>query len=165
MVFLSASVLGPVLGGLLTDHLHWSFIFWINLPLGAVALVMTARALRQLPRHDRPHTLDIPGMTVMVAASVALLLALDWGGTHYPWVSWQVLVLFAGSAVLWALFASASVDGPRALHSAGDPARPGNKRDYLRRLLRHRHDHRRDHLLSALLPVVLGVSASLSEFR
>jgi EmrB/QacA subfamily drug resistance transporter len=105
VVFLSASVLGPVLGGLLTDHLHWSFIFWINLPLGAVALVMTARALRQLPRHDRPHTLDIPGMTLMVAASVALLLALDWGGTHHPWVSWQVLVLFAGSAVLWALFA------------------------------------------------------------
>jgi hypothetical protein len=61
--------------------------------------------LRQLPRHDRPHTLDIPGMTLMVAASVALLLALDWGGTHHPWVSWQVLVLFAGSAALWALFA------------------------------------------------------------
>ena len=68
VVFMSASILGPVLGGLLTDHLHWSFIFWINLPLGAVALVMTERALRQLPRHDRPHQLDIPGVTLMVAA-------------------------------------------------------------------------------------------------
>src|SRR6516162_3451175 len=76
VVFLSASVLGPVLGGLLTDHLHWSFIFWINLPLGAIALVMTARALRRLPRHDRPHKLDIPGVALMVAAAVALLLAL-----------------------------------------------------------------------------------------
>jgi MFS family permease len=95
-----------VLGGLLTDHLHWSFIFWINLPLGAVALVMTSRALRRLPRNDRPHQLDIPGVTLMVAASVALLLALDWGGAHYRWISWQIIALIAGSAVLWTLFAA-----------------------------------------------------------
>jgi EmrB/QacA subfamily drug resistance transporter len=105
VVFMSASILGPVLGGLLTDHLHWSFIFWINLPLGAVALVMTGRALRRLPRHDRPHQIDIPGVTLMMAASVALLLALDWGGTHYRWISWQILALVAGSAMLWVLFA------------------------------------------------------------
>ncbi len=105
VVFMSASILGPVLGGLLTDYLHWSFIFWINLPLGAVALVMTARALRRLPRHDRPHQLDIPGVTLMVAAAVALLLALDWGGTHYSWTSWQITGLIAASAALWVLFA------------------------------------------------------------
>jgi EmrB/QacA subfamily drug resistance transporter len=106
VVFMSASILGPVIGGLLTDHLHWSFIFWINLPLGAAALLMTSRALRRLPRHDRPHRLDIPGVTFMVAAAVALLLALDWGGTHYRWLSWQIVALFAGSAVLWTLFAA-----------------------------------------------------------
>jgi EmrB/QacA subfamily drug resistance transporter len=105
VVFMSASILGPVLGGLLTDHLHWSFIFWINLPLGAIAFVMTSRALRRLPRHDRPHSLDIPGVTLMMVASVALLLALDWGGTHYPWLSWPILTLIGGSAVLWVLFA------------------------------------------------------------
>jgi EmrB/QacA subfamily drug resistance transporter len=105
VVFMSASILGPVLGGLLTDHLHWSFIFWINLPLGVVALVMTSRALRRLPRNDRPHQLDIPGVTLMVAASVALLLALDWGGAHYRWISWQIIALIAGSAALWTLFA------------------------------------------------------------
>jgi EmrB/QacA subfamily drug resistance transporter len=104
VVFMSASILGPVLGGLLTDYLHWSFIFWINLPLGAVALVMTARALRRLPRHDRPHKLDIPGVTLMVAASVVLLLALDWGGTHYRWTSWQIISLIAGAVMLWILF-------------------------------------------------------------
>jgi multidrug resistance protein len=79
IVFMSASIIGPVLGGLLTDHLHWSFIFWINLPLGAVALVMSERVLRRLPRHDRPHQLDIPGVMLMISAAVALLLALDWG--------------------------------------------------------------------------------------
>jgi EmrB/QacA subfamily drug resistance transporter len=105
VVFMSASILGPLLGGLLTDHLHWSLIFWINLPLGAVALVMSERALRRLPRHDRPHQLDIPGVTVMIGAAVALLLALDWGGTHYHWLSWPIVSLVAGSAVLWTLFA------------------------------------------------------------
>jgi MFS family permease len=102
---MSASVLGPVLGGVLTDRLHWSFIFWINLPLGAIALVMTSRALRRLPRNDRPHSLDIAGVALMVAASIALLLALDWGGTHYRWSSWQIIALLAGSVALWALFA------------------------------------------------------------
>jgi len=106
VVFMSASILGPVAGGLLTDYLHWSFIFWINLPLGAAALVMTSRALRRLPRHDRPRRLDIPGVTFMVAAAMALLLALDWGGTHYRWLSWQIVALLAGSMVLWALFAA-----------------------------------------------------------
>jgi EmrB/QacA subfamily drug resistance transporter len=106
VVFMSASILGPVLGGLLTDHLHWSFIFWINLPLGAVALVMTGRALRRLPRHDRPHELDIPGVTLMVAAAVALLLALDWGGTQFRWLSWPIIGLVAASAMLWGLFAA-----------------------------------------------------------
>jgi len=105
IVFMSASILGPVLGGLLTDHLHWSFIFWINVPLGAISMVMTARALRRLPRHDRPHQLDILGVTLMVAATVALLLALDWGGTHYRWVSWQIVGLIAVSAALWLLCA------------------------------------------------------------
>jgi len=105
VVFMSASILGPVLGGVLTDHFHWSLIFWINLPLGLAALVMTERALRRLPRHDRPHKLDIPGVVLMVAAAVALLLALDWGGTRYGWGSWPILSLFAASAVLWVLFA------------------------------------------------------------
>jgi EmrB/QacA subfamily drug resistance transporter len=101
VVFMSASILGPVLGGLLTDHLHWSFIFWINLPLGAAAMVMTARALRRLPRHERPHQLDMPGAAFMVAAALTLLLALDWGGTHYRWISWQIIGLLAVSAALW----------------------------------------------------------------
>ncbi len=105
IMFMSASILGPVLGGLLTDHLHWSLIFWINLPLGAVALIMTERALRRLPRNHRPHQLDVIGGVLMVGAALALMLALAWGGTHYPWSSWRIITLFAASAALWGLFA------------------------------------------------------------
>ncbi|HTZ01380.1 MAG TPA: MDR family MFS transporter [Xanthobacteraceae bacterium] len=105
VMFMSASILGPVLGGLLTDHLHWSLIFWINLPLGAGALVMTERALRQLPRNDRPHQLDVIGAVLLVGAAIVLLLALAWGGTHYPWTSWHIISLIACSAALWALLA------------------------------------------------------------
>ena len=54
-VFVSASLLGPVLGGVFAEHLHWSVIFWINLPLGALAFWMSNAALKRLPRHDRRH--------------------------------------------------------------------------------------------------------------
>jgi multidrug resistance protein len=84
-MFLAASILGPVLGGLLTDHLHWSLIFWVNLPMGLGALILTDRALRRLPRNDRPHRLDLVGAALMVAAALSLLLALAWGGVRYPW--------------------------------------------------------------------------------
>ena len=103
-MFLAASIVGPVLGGVLTDYLHWTMIFWINLPLGLVALVMTDRALRKLPRHDRPHKLDVPGALLMVLAALALMLAMTWGGTRHPWTSGTILGLLAGSAVLWVLF-------------------------------------------------------------
>ena len=80
-VFVTSSVVGPVLGGFFAEHLHWSFIFWINLPLGAGALAMTNGVLKRLPRHERPHKLDVIGALLMVAATVALLLALSWGGS------------------------------------------------------------------------------------
>src|SRR5215467_15288769 len=104
-MFMAASILGPVLGGVLTDYVHWSLIFWINLPVGVVALIMTDRSLRRLPRNERPHKLDFSGAALMVAASLALLLALAWGGTRYPWASWPILSLVGGSALLWVLFA------------------------------------------------------------
>jgi EmrB/QacA subfamily drug resistance transporter len=104
VMFMAASILGPLAGGFLTDYLHWSFIFWINLPLGAVALAMTDRALKRLPRNDRPHKLDSVGAALMVMAALALLLALSWGGVRYPWGATVIVSLLAGSLVLWIAF-------------------------------------------------------------
>jgi len=103
-VFMSASLVGPVLGGFIAEHLHWSVIFWINLPLGLAALVVSHRSLKRLPRFERRHELDLLGALLLVAATVSLLLALSWGGIRYPWASGPVLGLVTVSAVLWALF-------------------------------------------------------------
>lgn len=103
-VFALSSIGGPVLGGVLTEHLHWSLIFWINVPLGLIALALTSNVLRRLPLTQRKHALDLPGAALMITAAIAMLLALTWGGVRFPWLSWQVLALFAGSAALWGLF-------------------------------------------------------------
>lgn len=104
-VFFSSSLLGPVLGGVISEALHWSVIFWINLPLGLLAYLMTDKALKRLPRHERPHKLDFLGAGLMTSATVTLLLALSWGGVHYPWASAPILGLIGLSALLWIAFA------------------------------------------------------------
>ena len=104
-VFASSSLAGPVLGGIIAEHLHWSVIFWINLPLGFVAYAMTSRTLKLLPRHERWHRLDVLGAVLITAANVSLMMALSWGGTRYAWSSAEILGLAAGSVMLWVLFA------------------------------------------------------------
>ena len=86
-VFATSSIGGPVLGGFLTEHLDWSLIFWINLPLGLAALGMTSNVLKRVPYHPRKHRLDVIGALLMMAAAVALLLALSWGGRKFDWIS------------------------------------------------------------------------------
>jgi EmrB/QacA subfamily drug resistance transporter len=103
-VFASSSIGGPVIGGFFAEHLHWSLIFWINLPLGLLALLMSNNALKRLPRHDRPHQLDFAGAALMIGATVALLLVLTWGGIRYPWGSAPIIVLLAAAVALAGMF-------------------------------------------------------------
>jgi EmrB/QacA subfamily drug resistance transporter len=104
-VFATSSIAGPVLGGFFAEHLNWTAIFWINLPLGLLAFVMTNSLLKKIPRHERPHRLDVLGAVLMVIATLCLLLALAWGGLRYPWTSLPIIGLLVGSAVFWTLFA------------------------------------------------------------
>jgi MFS family permease len=103
--FIVSMVGGPLLGGFIAEQLHWSWIFWVNVPLTALAFLLTNNVLRRLPRHDRPHQLDVLGAVLMTAGAIALMLALTWGGRRYGWGSPQILALSIGSALFWSLFA------------------------------------------------------------
>src|SRR5215213_3294715 len=93
-VFGVASIAGPLAGGWITDHFSWRWLFYMNLPLGVAALVFIVAYLH-LPHVPRRHKLDCVGFVALPLALVAVLLATTWGGTTYPWDSWQIVSLYA----------------------------------------------------------------------
>ncbi|HEY2044399.1 MAG TPA: MDR family MFS transporter [Jatrophihabitans sp.] len=102
-VFGVSSVVGPLAGGFFVDNLSWRYIFYINLPLGIIALVVTNRVLR-LPVRKRLVKIDWWGALLLVAGVSSILLATQSGGTDYPWGSWQIVGLFLLGAVFLAGF-------------------------------------------------------------
>src|SRR5256884_305732 len=71
MTYTTAGACGPALGGFLADHLHWSAIFWLNIPMALIALAVTSTILRRLPRHERPPRPHLIGAMLIVVASVS----------------------------------------------------------------------------------------------
>ena len=102
--FSVASLAGPVLGGFFAEHLTWSMIFWINLPLGVAAFLMTNEPLRRLPRHERPHKLDYLGAILLVASTSTLLLVVSMGGERHGWLAPRTLTVAALCAALFVGF-------------------------------------------------------------
>ena len=102
-VFAVATIIGPLLGGWITDNYTWRWVFYVNLPVGIAALTAAAVAL---PGHVNlhKHRIDYSGATLLVAAAVPLLLAFSWAGSEYAWSSWQIVSLFAFSGVMWLAF-------------------------------------------------------------
>jgi EmrB/QacA subfamily drug resistance transporter len=102
-VFGVTSVVGPLLGGLFVDHLSWRWVFYVNLPVGAVALVVVAAALPATgPRVKRQ--IDYLGTATLAAAVTGLVLVTTLGGTTYPWGSPFIVGLAAFSVVLLVVF-------------------------------------------------------------
>jgi len=99
-----ASLAGPIVGGFLAHKLHWSMIFWINLPLAAIAIAFLNNPLKKLPRVRGQHRLDLLGASLVILATTSLMLVLTWGGSRYAWTSPQILGLTVLSLVFWVLF-------------------------------------------------------------
>jgi EmrB/QacA subfamily drug resistance transporter len=102
-VFALASVAGPLLGGFFVDNLSWRWVFYVNVPVGIVALVVTSAVLR-IPFRRVQHAIDYLGAMLLIGAVTCLLLVTVWGGNEYDWTSPTILMLGVSGAVLTALF-------------------------------------------------------------
>ncbi|GGX93650.1 DHA2 family efflux MFS transporter permease subunit [Massilia dura] len=102
MLYAAASVVGPVLGGVMTDLLSWHWIFFINLPIGVVAFRALARSLRR-PAATHAHRIDYLGSVLLTGSITALLIVLALGGTEWPWEAPQLRVcaLLAAGLGAW----------------------------------------------------------------
>lgn len=138
-VFGISSVLGPVLGGWFTDGPGWRWGLWMNIPLGILAMTISAIVLK-LSKGDRENfRFDWFGAVLLAIATTCLILATTWGGLQYPWGSPTILGLLAAAVVVGAIFVFVEL-------RAGDPLVP-----------MHLFDNRNMALTTAA-SVVLGVS-------
>jgi MFS family permease len=107
-----AIIIGPVLGGILTDRVSWRWCFYINLPIGAVVIAVIVFLVRIPPQSGNRETntmsmlgdFDIIGAIFMMAAVISFFLTLQWGGIKYPWGNARIISLLAVSSVLTVLF-------------------------------------------------------------
>lgn len=101
--FALSSVAGPLLGGVITSALSWRWVFYVNLPVGVLAVVMIAIGLRKQPA-GVARSVDYLGALLLTGATAAMLLLLAWGGSEFAWLSWSCAALIALTVLLVALF-------------------------------------------------------------
>jgi EmrB/QacA subfamily drug resistance transporter len=102
-VFGSASIIGPAVGGLIVDHTTWRWIFYVNLPVGALAFAVISVTMPRRAVHES-RSIDWGGAALLALSSTALLLGLVWGGRQYAWTSLHVLGALVAAAVVFGLF-------------------------------------------------------------
>ena len=103
-VFALASVAGPLIGGYLTDQVHWRWVFYVNLPLGGVALAVLALGMPALKAVRANARLDYRGVVLLLAAVVPMLLALSWAGSRYDWLSTPIIGLLSVAVMFGVIF-------------------------------------------------------------
>jgi EmrB/QacA subfamily drug resistance transporter len=103
-VWMAAGISGPILGGVFAEHLHWSMIFWINVPLGLISLAMLLPKMGRIPVFHRRRKVDWLGGVLLMAAAVVVMLALTWGGNRYLWLSPIIMAMIGASVALTLAF-------------------------------------------------------------
>src|SRR5256886_10556429 len=99
-----ASIVGPAAGGFITQYYSWRWLFFVNLPFAALTLLVVA-VYMHVPNERRKHSIDVAGSVTLSLGVSAVLLATVWGGSQYPWSSWQIVSLYAAGAALLIAFA------------------------------------------------------------
>ncbi len=103
-VFGLSSIAGPLLGGWITDNVSWRWVFYVNIPLGIVAIIVLSTALPKIASSTKGKIIDWWGSLFILLALVPLLLSLVWGGSIYQWISWQIIVALVISVVSLVIF-------------------------------------------------------------
>ena len=98
-----ASIVGPAAGGFITEHFTWRWLFFVNLPVAALTMVVIALYMH-VPNERRKHAIDVWGSVTLSAGITCALLATVWGGGQYAWSSWQIVSLYSAAAVLLGAF-------------------------------------------------------------
>lgn len=103
-VFGISSVIGPSLGGFLTDNLSWHWVFFINIPLGLAVIILFIKFFPNIKPGLVKHRVDYFGLAVLILAVIPLMLALTWAGVEYAWSSVVIIVMFAFSVIMSVAF-------------------------------------------------------------
>ncbi len=101
-VWTAAGIGGPIIGGVFAEHLHWSMIFWINVPLGIAALALLLPKMGKIPTFHRKRKVDWLGGVLLMASATVFMLVLSWGGNRYLWLS-PAIAAMLGAALMLAL--------------------------------------------------------------
>src|ERR1035437_11046385 len=103
-----ATIVGPLVGGWLTDNWSWRWVFYVNIPVGIIAIAILIFAMPKIVRDVKSRAIDFAGALLLSAGLVPLLLAFTWAGSQYSWGSWEIISLLAVAAV--ALFSFGMVE-------------------------------------------------------
>ena len=107
-VFGLSSIIGPTLGGFITDKFSWHWVFFINIPLAVLIIILFIIFFPHFKPDQLKHRVDWAGVTTLILTVVPTMLALSWGGTEYPWASFQIIGIFVFAIIM--LFAFLAIE-------------------------------------------------------